>query len=573
MKNHSPPELVRDELARILASPDFTATPRRRKMLHYIVEEMLAGRGEAIKGYTIGIDVFGRDPEFDADADPVVRLEAGRLRRDLGGYYATEGRNNPMRISIPKGRYVPKIDVRSVMSAEAPDAALAGAVVFASGRRWYFAAALAGIVALAGLGMAASGNWSGSNTISDASIQTPAIAVFPFEVLSRKEEDRYLATGISNLVVAELNRFPDIRIYFPGTDSGSHSNSDLVALGSRLGVSYVVTGSLRSDGPFAEVSARLINVQTGQIVWTNSYNRPLDPGSLFAIQGEIAADIASAIGQPYGVIRNEITARLSKEFVPSMPGYECVLRAYHYRRVLPGDELAGPVMDCLQRAVVENPEYPEAWALLGFVHLDSVRFHRVSPSLAQSTLQTALDAASRAIALDPKNITGLQALAAINFYQGHYENSERIIRIALEQNLNDPETMIQAGWRMAVRGKFEEGIPLMERAIARTVSPPGWYYHMIAIDRLMKRDGTGMLEAAQKSTLNGAAFSYSLLAMAHGMLGDRNAALQALNRMNEIRPDFDPMKVYHTNKASDEIIEAATAALHRAGWPGAVQQE
>jgi hypothetical protein len=61
--------------------------------------------------------------------------------------------------------------------------------------------------------------------------------------------------------------------------------------------------------------------------------------------------------------------------------------------------------------------------------------------------------------------------------------------------------------------------------------------------------------------------------MAHGLLGDRKAALQALNRMNEIRPNFDPMKVYHTNKASDEIIEAATAALHRAGWPGAAQQD
>jgi len=103
------PEDVREELARILESGDFKATPRRREMLSYLVEELLAGRGHLLKGYTIGVSVFGREENFDPQADPVVRLEARRLRQDLDSYYVADGRCNPFRISIPKGRYIPDV--------------------------------------------------------------------------------------------------------------------------------------------------------------------------------------------------------------------------------------------------------------------------------------------------------------------------------------------------------------------------------------------------------------------------------------------------------------------------------
>jgi hypothetical protein len=98
---------TRDQLARILASPAFESSARRRALLRYLVEEALAGRADRLKGYTIGIDVFGLDETFDPKTDPFVRLEARRLRRDLDGYYATAGARDPVRISVPKGAYVP----------------------------------------------------------------------------------------------------------------------------------------------------------------------------------------------------------------------------------------------------------------------------------------------------------------------------------------------------------------------------------------------------------------------------------------------------------------------------------
>ena len=96
---------VRAELERILASRCFEQAGRSSSFLRFVVEQTLAGQGERLKGYTIAIEVFGRPPDFDAQTDPLVRVEAGRLRRRLIEYYAGEGRDDPVRLDLPRGSY------------------------------------------------------------------------------------------------------------------------------------------------------------------------------------------------------------------------------------------------------------------------------------------------------------------------------------------------------------------------------------------------------------------------------------------------------------------------------------
>ena len=102
-----PAALVRAALAKILASDTFARSERSREFLRYLVEREQAGESERLKGYAIGIDVFGRDAGFDPATDAVVRVQAGRLRELLGQYYETEGADAPIRILIPRGGYVP----------------------------------------------------------------------------------------------------------------------------------------------------------------------------------------------------------------------------------------------------------------------------------------------------------------------------------------------------------------------------------------------------------------------------------------------------------------------------------
>ena len=103
--------VVQKQLERICSNEGFAKKKLLCSMLTYIVTEYLAGRSEHIKGYTIATDVFGRSTDFDPDQNSLVRIHAGRLRRQLKLYYLDAGKNDPIIIEVPKGRYIPHISV------------------------------------------------------------------------------------------------------------------------------------------------------------------------------------------------------------------------------------------------------------------------------------------------------------------------------------------------------------------------------------------------------------------------------------------------------------------------------
>lgn len=118
---------VRAQLRRILASPDFAASPRNRRFLEHVVEQTL--RGRRVKGYEVGTKVFGRGPEFNATSDPIVRIEAGKLRRDLEMYYLKSGRMDPVRIALAKGAYRAILTYRKDGSAPDPWPAISRSIL------------------------------------------------------------------------------------------------------------------------------------------------------------------------------------------------------------------------------------------------------------------------------------------------------------------------------------------------------------------------------------------------------------------------------------------------------------
>ena len=170
-----------------------------------------------------------------------------------------------------------------------------------------------------------------------------------------------------------------------------------------------------------------------------------------------------------------------------MPSYTCVLRAYDYRRSF-DEKLYQPVLDCLKAAVARDPDYAAAWAMLGWLQLDAARFHYVPAERKEETLSQAIASASHAVDLDGRNPLGLQALSASLYYAGRYEESMEVQRGALALNENDPDTLAQLGWRLAARGEFDEGIAYLEKAVARSANPPGWYFHLLAVRDYLKGD-------------------------------------------------------------------------------------
>src|SRR5436190_10866728 len=98
---------VREELEHVLSSACFARSERVSKLLRFVVERHLEQREAELKESVIGVEVFGRKPDYDPKIDSTVRTEAVRLRARLSKYYATEGRQDPIVIELPKGGYVP----------------------------------------------------------------------------------------------------------------------------------------------------------------------------------------------------------------------------------------------------------------------------------------------------------------------------------------------------------------------------------------------------------------------------------------------------------------------------------
>ena len=493
---------------------------------------------------------------------------------------ADTGRHNTVRISIPKGAYVPRFDwqeeslppetsgIEQTKDLREP-ATEKVSVVPGQGpvigripaRKPLIAALIVVSVAAAVVGWALV--TEKKTVVAEGKIDLPGVVVLPFKTLSASEESRYLASGISQELISNLMRFPSFRLYsLPGSFKTSAETSP-AKLGRDLGVAYVVSGSVNANDEKARIMAQAVDAVSGQVVWSHTYERPLTTEGLMRVERDLASEIATVIGQPYGVVNNDLDSRLTTPAVTHMKSYVCVLRAYSYRRNFARAELDSGIA-CLQEAVRRDPDYSDAWAMLGWLHVDAGRNGYVGYN-TQDEYKKALQAASEAVRLSPNSSLALKVLATVYHYVGKYDDSERIVRQALNVNPYDPETLAQLGWRLSVRGRPDEGIPLLKRAIARTMNPPGWYFSFIAIDLYLKRDYEHMLEAARRSAADGRGFSQMLIAIAAVELGDRETARQALKKMSGFKAFArEPIKYLQRHGFNDEILNELSLGLKKA---------
>lgn len=584
-------ETCRRQVERILASTEFSASQRRRDLFQYLVDETLAGHGDQLKGYTIATGALGRSDDFDSQSDPVVRIEARRLRRDLDSYYGTSGRDDPIHISIPKGAYSvlfekaktslqshyeaePHVDVTAgpeypaaADPVQPPDAKLASAIALRRPKfGWIAWPVPVAFVALL-VGVFAWGYRVGTpNNIAQTS-NNPKILVLPFKVLDPGSDTKLFAGSITHDLIADLMRFPDFRLYSSQSSLGLDADADPIELGRELGVAFVVHGNVQTNAGKLRLGAQLSEMSTGQVLWSGSYDRTLTPNDLFVTRRELSSTLAAALGERYGVVNMSTTKLLIANDIPSMASYACVLRADEYRYTFE-DELFEPAFACLKDAVFKEPEYADAWAMLGLLHLEAARQDMVPAVEHPAHMASAENAATRSLELDPSNQRGLLAVSAIRFSNGDYAEAERTQREALAGNPYDPEILAQLGWRLAVRGNWDDGVPFLEEAIARSTNPPGWYFHLISVHNYIEGDYVAAVTAGERSAKNGSAIGLLLTAISQAKLGNMDEASVELAEMAAAWPLLgrDPATALGNFQVDDEIVAKLVEGMRAAGW-------
>src|SRR5215510_12185037 len=225
---HPASDEVKSYLRTLLGRSEFGASERNRRFLSYVVKETLEGRADRIKAYNIALAAFDRTEDFDPLTDPIVRIEAGRLRRSLAHYYLTAGKSDRIRIEIPKGSYSATFGWADEEQAPphgdpsgsapktepaAPHIKAASPPTLKSGRASARGAGIAGALMLcAALFTAAF--WPSEQP---AGGHIPSIVVVPFDDISADASHAFVARGLTYELIAELTRFNELLVFGPET--------------------------------------------------------------------------------------------------------------------------------------------------------------------------------------------------------------------------------------------------------------------------------------------------------------------------------------------------------------------
>lgn len=574
----NPPEQeIRAQLDRILASTEFNVPARVRQFLIYVVNETLAGRADRIKAYTVAVEVFGRDANFDIQNDPVVRIEAGRLRRALERYYLLAGSSAPVLIEIPKGAYVPRFHWQPEHEDDGPPGSQpaflsrhGSAAAPAWRGRYRLAGSLLALGTLAAVALVWAVDWPQSAGTA-AALPTPpgpSLTLKPFANLSGQPEVNYYAAGLTDELLAQLVRFKELTVLVREA-SGDASPGDMAGKAPRLtGSRYLLEGGIRlSDGKL-RVSARVRDGESAAILWAGIYDADPREKTIVDIETTIAATVATTIAQPYGVIfANPPRPRPDKRSPDLLP-QECSYRFYHYRTVLAPIEHA-QARECLEQVTARYPEHATSWAMLAYLYLDEERYKLNRSPGSPPPMARARASAERAVRLAPENVRALQALMTVLFFSGEPNEALRIGLQARALNPNDTELLGEFGAWVAQSGNWARGAGMIEEAMAKNPGQPNYYTGHLALAAYMQGENAravGLIKRANLQQFPIYHFVAALIFARHGMsLEASQARAEFLKQRPGFFADFDSELDRRNFNARDRSILIRGAI--QAGFP------
>jgi len=499
---------IQAQLDRIERSSEFITSERGRRFFRYVVEETIAGRGDRIKAYSIATQVLERGDGFDPQQDPVVRIEAGRIRRALERYYLTAGRMDPIVTTIPKGGYVPVFARRGRSESwRRPPLELA--------------------------------THAGPSQSSQPTVPRflhpdgPSLLVTPFTYLGDEPSSRIYALGLTEEVIDQLARFKEL-VVVVGRDADHQGNA---AIAPGPPVRYALEGSVRTSGSRIRFTTRLMDRENDGVLWSHTYDDDLSVRDLLSFQEATAQAIAATLGQPYGLVYRADFGHPSRHHPDDLEAYSGTLAYYAYRLELDPRRHAS-VRTILERVVDRFPEYATAWALLAMIYIDEYRFGYNPRPGVPLVLDRALDAANRAVELDPENGRALQAQMLALLFTEHVEAALAIGERALALNPNDVELMSEVGTRHALAGDRKRGIALLQRALSFRPIHARYYFAQLASVSFYNRDLPAAIDYIRKGSFDNNIVTTLMATAIFAQADSIEEAQRAAARARELQPNL-----------------------------------
>jgi len=299
---------VRHQLDRILASPTFQQVDRLKRFLTFVVQESVAGRSDQLKEYVIGVQVFGKEESFDPRTDPIVRVQARRLRARLVRYYRAEGQHDETIIELPKGGYSPLVRVREAGASK--------------------------------------------RSLGVALVSQNTVAVRLFGDHSAEHDLDYFCKGLQQEITHGLARFPNLRVLAADlTDVGGEGPLDALRA---INAALVITGSVRRSGAKLRVTTQVVDGATGIYLWSEAIDAKA--GDPIAAQEEVARLIINRL-RPDTL--NQEHGQIPRRPAENLAAHNLYLQGrYHLNQRT--EEGLRKAVDFFEKAIVEDAQFARA---------------------------------------------------------------------------------------------------------------------------------------------------------------------------------------------------------------------
>ncbi|HEX4170391.1 MAG TPA: hypothetical protein VHZ55_33415 [Bryobacteraceae bacterium] len=256
--------------------------------------------------------------------------------------------------------------------------------------------------------------------------------------------------------------------------------------------------------------------------------------AIFELLDEVVPRIVSTVADTHGVLPHSMTEALRGKDPGQLSPYEAVLRGFaHFQRVEATEHFGART--ALERVVQQAPVRADCWAMLSMLYREEY-CHGFNPR--PDPLGRALDAARRAVDAAPANHLAHHALAAAMFFRREFPAFRNAADRAIALNPMDGFTLGYLGFLIAYAGEWKRGCALTEQAMRLNPHHPGWYRFASLFNAYRQRDYRGALDIAHTIDMPGFWRTQVALAAAHGQLGEREPAREAVEELLRIRPDF-----------------------------------
>jgi TolB-like protein len=441
------------------------------------------------------------------------------LRQALERYYLGIGKNDPLRIEIPMGTYVPNFHVQDRVKSESK---------------------------------------SGKEGESDSKqfSRWPTILIRPFENLTADPDLNYLTVGFATELAVELSRYQDIKVLKqPPAETGKMIPKRMTR--------YTIEGNIRKHAKGLKVFVQLVDMITGEQLWARSHYSLFDAPDITFFEEETARVVAAHIASEHGVIALNLSGETRNKPPSELEAYEAILKYYEFDLHFTADTYLR-ALEALERAVEIEPDCGQVCTMLGRLYAVNYSLELFSQT---NLLEDAITYAEKGVQLNPESQRARTILVLCRLLSNEIKAALAEAEKSLALNPHSLVFLEEVGFQMILCGAYDRGVAIIKKAIS------GNPYHSLQAHAGLCVDWfrRGEYEQAYLETLNFRRPSHFWKPLAQaatlGLLGRKHQGQRVLRRVFYLKPDFRErglVLMKHILKF-DEILDPFLSGLRKVG--------